>query len=69
MAPVKVYVNWLSAPCRAVGMVCQKLGIDVEYINVDLLKGEHLKEEFTRVSFTQFPFSFYSSSFSEHTKE
>lgn len=42
----------VSPAVRSVYMVIEALNIpDVEYVNVDLLSGEHLKEDYLKVSF------------------
>lgn len=49
MAP-KVYYTEISPPSRAVLLTVKSLGLDVEYINVDLLKGEQHDPEYLKVS-------------------
>lgn len=59
---LKVYYTALSPPSRAVLIAVKALELDVEYINVDLMKGEHLDPEYLKVSeplkFPQFANSF-----------
>ena len=46
---IKVYGMDISAPVRMVLMTCEALGIEYEFITVDLMAGEHKKPEFLKV--------------------
>ena len=47
---VKVYGMDMSAPVRFVMMTCEVLGVEYEFIVVNLMTGEHLKPEYLAVS-------------------
>lgn len=47
---LKVYYTDLSPPSRAVLLTVRALELDVEYINVDLMKGEQHDPEYLKVS-------------------
>uniref|UniRef100_A0A1B6C4X9 Uncharacterized protein n=1 Tax=Clastoptera arizonana TaxID=38151 RepID=A0A1B6C4X9_9HEMI len=47
---IKLYFLDLSPPCRTVDLVVHHLGLKVEYINVNLLAGEHLQPEFIKIN-------------------
>ena len=49
MAPIDLYVHYVSAPCRAVIMTAKILGIEANYHVVDLMTGEQNKPEFIKV--------------------
>ena len=40
----------MSAPVRFVMMTCEVLGVEYEFIVVNLMTGEHLKPEYLAVS-------------------
>jgi len=46
MAPVIINGMQLSAPCRVVQMACEVAGIDYEFRQVDLFKGEHMTPQY-----------------------
>lgn len=47
--PLKLYATDLSAPCRAVAMVLEIMGIDYEWVETHPLHGDHMKPEFLKV--------------------
>jgi len=49
MAP-KLYLDYLSQPCRAIYMYCKANDIEFENVQIDLLKGEHKTEEYKKIS-------------------
>ncbi|KAK5641234.1 hypothetical protein RI129_009781 [Pyrocoelia pectoralis] len=49
MSP-KLYVIDSSPPVRAVYLTAEALGINMEYIQLDLFSGEHLKSEFCKIN-------------------
>ncbi|XP_045173294.2 glutathione S-transferase theta-1-like [Mercenaria mercenaria] len=53
MAPVKLYADLKSQPCRAVYLFMKMNTIPFEMVKVDLGSGEHLQEEFTKISSIQ----------------
>ncbi|KAF7267257.1 glutathione S-transferase 1-like [Rhynchophorus ferrugineus] len=46
--PIKLYGVLPSPPVRAVLLCAKALGIEVEFVNVSLVDGEHLKEDFLK---------------------
>ena len=48
--PIDYYYHWLSPPCRTVSLVIKHLNLDVNYIVVDMSKGEHKKDGLLKVS-------------------
>ena len=48
--PIDYYYHWLSPPCRTVSLVIKHLNLDVNYIVVDMSKGEHKKDNLLKVS-------------------
>ena len=46
---VKVYGMDASAPVRVVLMTCEVLGIEYEFVVVNLMEGEHLKPDYLKV--------------------
>ncbi|XP_018576730.1 glutathione S-transferase 1 [Anoplophora glabripennis] len=49
MAP-KLYMTILSPPVRAVLMCARAIDLELEPVEVDLLKGDHLKPEFVKIN-------------------
>lgn len=47
---LKVFSDVGSGSCRRVNTVIQHLGLDVEYISIDLLAGENLSERFLTIN-------------------
>ncbi|XP_054159967.1 uncharacterized protein LOC128958177 [Oppia nitens] len=47
---IDLYFLQLSPPARAVLMTCKQLGIDVNVINLDFIKGEHLSPEYVKLN-------------------
>lgn len=47
---MKIYGTYLSAPANKVRLTASALGIDAEYINLDLPKGEHKSPEYLKVN-------------------
>lgn len=46
---ITLYINKLSPPARACMMTAKVLGLDVDYKELDLIRGDHKKEEFLKV--------------------
>ena len=47
---MKIYGTYLSAPANKVRLTASALGLDVEYHNLDLTKGEHKSPEYLEVN-------------------
>ena len=47
---IDYYYQWLSPPCRTVSLVIKHLNLDVNYIVVDMSKGEHKKDNLLKMS-------------------
>lgn len=47
---MKLFYQAISPPARAAMLCFRNLGLDVELINLDLLKGEHLRPEFIKLN-------------------
>ncbi|XP_068182461.1 glutathione S-transferase theta-1b [Antennarius striatus] len=50
---LKLYLDMVSQPCRAVYMFAKKNNIPFTFKHVSLMKGEHLGEEFGKISITR----------------
>ena len=46
---IKVYGMDLSAPVRMVKLTCAVLGVEYEFVVVDLFAGENMKPEYLKV--------------------
>lgn len=51
---IDLYYTPRSAPCRAVQMLAKTLGIELNLIEVNLVKGEQLKPDYVKVSLEWF---------------
>ncbi len=52
MAPAfSLYATKMSLPCRLVFMTCDMCGVEYDYKEVDLFKGEQKSEWFLKVRF------------------
>ena len=47
---IKVYGLEVSAPVRVVMMTAEVLGVDYEFIKVDLMAGDNMKPEYLKVN-------------------
>ncbi len=47
---MKIYGTYLSAPANKVRLAASALGIEAEYINLDLTKGEHKSPDFLAIN-------------------
>lgn len=50
MSTIDFYYSPGSAPCRAVLLTAQALGIELNLYKVDQIKGDHMKEEYLKVT-------------------
>jgi len=50
MAPIDIYGMQLSAPCRIVEMTAECLGVEYNFKQTDLMKGEHMTPEFLKMN-------------------
>lgn len=48
--PIDYYYHPISAPCRSVLLLAKAIGVDLNLIFLDLMKGEHLNPEFTKLN-------------------
>lgn len=47
--PVQLYYFPASAPCRAVRLVAEAIGLEMELIELNIMAGEHLTPEYEQV--------------------
>ncbi|KFB39337.1 glutathione s-transferase E4 [Anopheles sinensis] len=50
MPNIKLYTTKLSPPGRAVELTAKALGLELDYVPINLLAGDHLKEEFRKLN-------------------
>ena len=50
---LKLYIDWVSQPCRAVVVLCKALHIPHEIVEVRLFKGQHFAPDFNKISATR----------------
>ena len=46
-----LYMMDVSAPCRGVMFTAALAGITLEYVRIDLMKGDQMKPEFLKVTY------------------